>query len=182
GVDLDVIHDDLTGNRRTQPDLAVNGRRRQAFHAFFKDEAADLAIVVAAHHFGPDDEHVGDGRIGDPHFGAADFIAAVGLDRAGVHAAGVGAVVGFGQAEAAYPFTACQLGQVFLLLLFAAEFVDGHHDQRRLHAHHGAVARVDALDFARDQAVADIVQPCAAVFFGDGGAQQAQFTHFAENR
>src|SRR5690606_22039659 len=97
------------------------------------------------------------------------------------HVAGIRAMVGFGQAEAAYPLAAGQLGQVFALLFFTAEFSDGHHHQRGLHTHHGAVARIDAFDFAGDQAVADIVQPGAAVFFGNGGAQQAQFTHFGKD-
>jgi hypothetical protein len=90
-------------------------------------------------------------------------------------------VVGLGQAEAANPFAAGQLGQVFLLLRLGAEFVDGHHHQRALHAGHGAVARVHALDLARHQAVADVVQAGAAVLLGDGGAQQAHFAHLAED-
>src|SRR5690606_507973 len=88
GVDFDFVHDDFAGNRCTQADFAMNGGSRQTLHALFKDEAADLAVVVAADHFGPDDEYVGDGRVGDPHFVAADFIAAVGLDGAGFHATG----------------------------------------------------------------------------------------------
>ena len=62
-------------------------------------------------------------------------------------------MVGFGQAKAANPLAGCQLGQVLLALGFGAEFVNGHHHQRTLHAHHGAVAAVHALHFAGDQAV-----------------------------
>jgi len=90
-------------------------------------------------------------------------------------------MVGFGQAEAANPLATRQLGQVFLFLRFGAELVDRHHHQRRLHAHHGAVAAVHALDFACHQAVADVIQAGAAVLLGDGGAQQAQLAHLAED-
>jgi len=90
-------------------------------------------------------------------------------------------MVGFGQAEAADPLTRGKLGQVFLFLGFGAEIMDGHHDQRGLHTHHGAVARIHALDLARDQAVGHVVQAGAAVFGGDGGAQQTQFAHLAED-
>ena len=64
---------------------------------------------------------------------------------------------------------------------FVAEGVDGHHHQRRLHAHHRSVAAVHAFDLAGDQAVADVVQARAAVLGRDGGAQQAQLTHLAED-
>ncbi|MNN05285.1 hypothetical protein D3C81_1180410 [compost metagenome] len=90
-------------------------------------------------------------------------------------------MVRLGQAKAADPLAGGQLGQVLLLLRFGAEFIDRHHHQRRLHAHHRAVARIDALDFTGDQAVADIVQAGAAVLLGDGRAEQAQFAHLAED-
>jgi hypothetical protein len=90
-------------------------------------------------------------------------------------------VVRLGQAEAADPFAGGELGQVLLLLRLAAELVDRHHHQRRLHAHHRAVARVDALDLARDQAVADVVHRPAAVLLGDGRAEQAELAHLAED-
>ena len=54
---FNLVHDDFAGDRGAQAELAVNGRGGQALHAFFQDEAADLAIVG----LGPDDEHVGDG-------------------------------------------------------------------------------------------------------------------------
>jgi glycerol dehydrogenase-like iron-containing ADH family enzyme len=73
------------------------------------------------------------------------------------------------------------LGRYFWLLRLAAEFVDGHHHQRALHAGHRAVARVHALHFAGDQAVGHVAQAGAAVLLGDGGAQQAHFAHLAED-
>jgi len=90
-------------------------------------------------------------------------------------------VVGLGQAEATNPLTAGELGQVLLALGFAAEFINGHHHQRRLHAGHGAVARIHALHFAGDQAVGHIRQAGAAVLLGDGGAQQPHFAHLAKD-
>ena len=165
----------MEARRPTLPWIAGRG---QALPALFQHEAADGAFVV----LGPDHEHVGDRAVGDPHLGAGELVAAVDLPGARDHAAGVGAVVGFGQAEAADPLAGGQLGQVLLLGGFVAELVDRHHHQRRLHAHHRAVAGVDALDFARHQAVADVVQAGAAVGLGDGGAQQAQLAHLAKDR
>ena len=90
-------------------------------------------------------------------------------------------MVRLGQAEAADVLAAGQLGQVLLLGGFVAEFVDGYHHQRGLHAHHRAVAGIDALHFAGDQAVADVIQAAAAVGFGNGRTEQAGFAHFAED-
>jgi urease beta subunit len=73
------------------------------------------------------------------------------------------------------------LGRYFCFLRLGAELVDRHHHQRGLHAHHRAVAGIDALDFARDQAVGHVVQAGAAVLFGNGRAEQAQFAHLAED-
>ena len=172
-----VVHDDFTGDRRTQANLAVNRRGAQALPAFFQDKAANLARVI----LGPDHKHIGDRAVGDPHLRAGQAVAAVDLFRAGDHRAWVGAVIRLGEAEAADVFAAGQFGQVLLLGRFVAEFVDRHHYQGGLHAHHRAVAGVDALDFAGDQAVAHVVQAAAAVFGGDGGAEQAGVAHFTED-
>ena len=172
-----IVHHDFTGDGRAQAHLAVDRRGGQTVPAFFQNKAADLAVFgLAPHH-----EHVGDRAVGDPHLVAGEAVAAVHFLGAGGHAARVGAVVRLGQAETADPLAAGQLGQVFLLLLFAAEFIDRHHHQGRLHAHHGAVAGIHPLHFPGDQAVAHIVHAGAAVGFRDGGAEQAQLAHFAED-
>ncbi len=90
-------------------------------------------------------------------------------------------MTGFGQAEAADQFAARQRRQVLAPLRLAAEGVDGHHDQRGLHAHHRAKAGIHALDLARDQAVADLVEARAAIVRGEGGTEQAERAHLAEN-
>ncbi len=59
--------------------------------------------------------------------------------------------------------------------------MDRVHHQRGLDGHCRAIARIHPLDLARDQAVAHIVQPGAAIFGRDGRAEQAQGAHFAEN-
>ncbi|MNO70789.1 hypothetical protein D3C76_616850 [compost metagenome] len=91
-------------------------------------------------------------------------------------------MVRLGQAETTDPLATGQLGQVLLFGGFGTEFVDRHHDQRRLHAHHRAVAGVDTLDLTGNQAVADVVQATATVLLGNGGTEQAHFAHFAEDR
>ncbi len=173
-----VVHDDLAGDRSAQADLAVDRRGGQPFPALLQHEAADFAGVI----LGPDHENIGDRAVGDPHLAAGQAIAAVDLFRPGDHRARVGAVVRLGEAEAADVFAAGQLGQVLLPGRLVAELEDRHHHQRRLHAHHRAVARIDALDLAGDQAVAHVVQPAAAVGFRNGRAEQAGLAHLAKDR
>ena len=172
-----VVHDDFAGDRGAQADLAVNGRGGQTFPTFLQNEAADLAGVI----LGPDHEHVGNRAVGDPHFGAGQAIAALDLLGAGDHRARIGTVIRFGQAEAADVLASRQLGQVLLLGRFVAELVDRHHHQGGLHTHHRAVAGVDTLHFASDQAVAHVVEAAAAVDFRNGRAEQAGFAHLAKN-
>ena len=162
--------------RGAQRELAFDPGRRQARHAALQDEAADRVVVV----LGPDDHDVGDGRIGDPHLRAVQPVAAVDGVRARLHAAGVGAVVRLGEAEAADDRASRQPGQVGLALSLAAIGVDRVHDQPRLDAHRRAVARIDALDLARDQPVGDVVDAGAAVAL-EGAAEQAERAHLVHD-
>lgn len=57
---------------------------------------------------------------------------------------------------------------------------DGVHDERALHAHGGPVARVDPLDFARDEAVRDARYTRAAVPL-NSGSEQAEFSHLGQD-
>ncbi|MCY1413428.1 hypothetical protein D9M71_288580 [compost metagenome] len=156
----------------------MNRRSAQTFPAFLQNEAANVTGIV----LGPDHEHIGDRAVGDPHLAAGKAVAAFHFARTTDHRARVGAVVRLGQAEAADPLARRQFRQVLLLLRFGTEFIDWHHHQRGLHAHHRAIAGVDALDFTGDQAIADIVQAAATVLLGDGCAQQANLAHFAKDR
>ena len=105
-------------------------------------------------------------------------IAALDLLRAGAHSAGVGAGVGLGQAEAADQLALGEAGEIFLALLLAAVGVDRVHHEARLDRHRRAIAAVDPLDRAGDQAVADIAEAGAAIFGRDGRAEQAELAHF----
>ena len=58
--------------------------------------------------------------------------------------------------------------------------VDRVHDEAGLDAHGGAVGAVHAFDFAGDEAVGDMVHAGAAIAL-DGGAEQAEGAHFAED-
>ncbi len=177
-----LVHHDLARHAGAQAHLAVDGGGREAFHTLVQDETANRPDAAALAHFlGPDHEHVRHRAVGDPHLAARKLVAARHLFRAAGHAAGVRSVVGFGQAEAANPFAAGQFGQVFLALRLGAEFKNRHHHQRALHAGHGAVARIDALDFTRNQPVGDVIEPRAAVLLGNGGAEQADFAHLAKD-
>ena len=71
-------------------------------------------------------------------------------------------------------------GRYFRRCASRAVGVDREHHERALHAHHRAVARVDALDLARDQAVADVVEAGAAVLGRQRRAEQPERAHLAE--
>src|SRR5512140_1483086 len=91
------------------------------------DEAANAIVFVF--NLGPDDGDVGDGAGGDPHFLAVQDVAVTVFLGARAHGSGIGGGVGLGEAEAAEDLSLGHLGQVLLLLLFAAEGVDGIHAQ-----------------------------------------------------
>jgi hypothetical protein len=103
------------------------------------------------------------------------------LVGAGDHASGVGAGPGLGQAEAADQFAGRQLGQVFAALVLAAVGEDRMHHERGLHAHRRAVAAVDALDLAGDQAVGDVVGLGPAIGLRQRRPEQAQGAHLAHD-
>ena len=90
-------------------------------------------------------------------------------------------MIGFGEAEAAYPLATGKAWQILLALCFVAIGMDGIHHQRRLHAHHGAVARVYPFDFPGNQTVADVIDARATVTI-DGATQQPEVTHLTKNR
>ncbi len=52
--DKDVVHDDLARFRRTQGEFALDLWRREAFHAFLENEAANNAVFGLR----PDDEYI----------------------------------------------------------------------------------------------------------------------------
>lgn len=132
--------------------------------------------------FRPDDEYIGERRIGDPHLGADQTVAALGLDRPGLHARRIGAGVRLGQPEAADPLAADKLRKVLPLLLFRAVGENRINDERRLHAHHRAIAGIDALHLACDEAVGDVGRADAAIGVGHGHTEQAEVAHLAEDR
>src|SRR5439155_24687431 len=103
------------------------------------------------------------------------------LFDAGLHAAGIGAGIGLGQAEAADPLAGGEFGQIFLALGFVAIGIDRIHHQRRLHRIHRAVAGIDPLDLARDQAIGDIARVGTAIFFRQRDADQTELAHLVED-
>src|SRR5690606_6584768 len=151
-ADLDPVHDDLAGDRGTQAHLALDLRRRQAFHPLFEQEATNRAVM--RFRLRPHDEDVGDRRIGDPHLRALEAVSARDLFGARAHPAGVAAGIGFGEAETADKLARGEPGQIFALLLLTAIGVDRVDHEAALNRAGRAIARIDALDLARDQAVA----------------------------
>ena len=123
---------------------------------------------------------VGDRRVRDPHLGAVELEAVRHLLGARDHRARIGAEVRLGQAEAADQLGLGELGQILLLLRLGAVGVDRVHHQRRLHRQRRAIAGIDALQLARDQAVGDVAQARAAVFLRDGRAEQAERAHLGQ--
>src|ERR1700678_413375 len=135
------------------------------------DEAANQIVLVF--HLRPDD---GDGAGGDPHLLAVQDVVVAVLTRAGAHRAWIRAGVRLGQAEAAEDFAERHLRQVLLLLLLAAEGVDGIHAEPRLNADERAHTAVAALQLLRHQAVFDGRHAGAAVAL-QAGAVEAELAH-----
>ncbi len=102
--------------------------------------------------------------------------------RSAIGALLIQVVVGLGQAEAADQLSFREPRQVLLLLGFGAELVDRRHDERALHAHRRPVARIHALQLARDQPVAHVVDSGTAVFGRKRGPQESERAHLAEKR
>ncbi len=178
-ADLDAVHHDFAGDRGAQADLALDLGRRQPLHPLFEDEAPDRAVVRVR--LRPHDENVGDRRIGDPHLRALEAIAALDLFGARAHSGGVAPRIGFGEPETADQLARREAGEKTLLLLVAAIGVDRMHHERALHRTGRTIARIDALDFARDQPVADIIEPRAAIFGIDRRAEQPERAHFGHD-
>ena len=175
--DHGAVEHDFAGDRGAQRELAFDLRRRKSLGVALDDEAANSAVEL-----GPDHRHMGDRRVGDPGLVAGETKAAGDFLGARRHRARIGAVVGLGEAEAAEQLGGRHLRQIFAPLRFAAIGVDRLHGERGLHRHRRAEAGIDALQFARDQAVADVVEAGAAVFLRDGRAEQPELAHFAEDR
>src|SRR5690606_28717984 len=115
------------------------------------DEAAYAVVGLR-----PDDRHVRDRAVGDPHLGTVEDPVAGGVALGvGAHAAGIGAVVGFGEPEAADRFARRHAGQPFGLLLGGAVLPDGEHGQRALHRYERPDARVAGFQFSAGDAVGD---------------------------
>ena len=89
-------------------------------------------------------------------------------------------MVRLGEPEAADPLAGGEARKVLLALRLGAVGVDRVHDEGALHAHRAAVAAVDALDLARHEAVADVVDAGAAVAL-DGRAEQAERAHLVHD-
>ena len=171
-----LVHHDLAGGRCAHRELAFDLARGEAFHAALEDEPANHAgVVLRPHH-----HDVGDRRVRDPQLGAAQRIAAVDFAGAGYHAAGIGAVIGFGQAEAAEQFARGHARQILLTLFLAAIGVNRRHRQRGLHAARRAERRIDALEFAHDETVGDIADAGAAVAF-ERRAEKTELAHLAHH-
>ena len=84
----------------------------------------------------------------------------------------------FGQAEAADDLAGSHVRQPALALFLAAVSVNRVHAQRGLHGGEAADARIAALEFLANQAIADGIHAGAAVFGRQRGSQQPQFRHF----
>jgi len=172
----DAIHHDLPRDRGAQGHLARDLRKGESLHPALDEEAADLAVEL-----GPDHADIGDRAVGDPRLAAREQVAPVGLLGARAHAAGIRAVVRLGEAEAAHELPACEPGEETLALGLRAVGVDRMHDQRGLHAHRRAIARVDPLDLARDQSVGHVRDGRTAIALGQRRSEQSQGAHLSQD-
>lgn len=67
-----------------------------------------------------------------------------------------------------------------MFLVFAAEEIDGEHDEGALDGVAGSVGGIDALELAGDEAGSGVVCAGAIVAF-DHGAKEAEFAHFVHD-
>ena len=94
--------------------------------------------------------------------------------------AGVGAGVGFGQAESPEGFARAELGQVFLLLLLAAEVIERADAERVPGGHGGRVGAVHAGDLLHGDDVGEVVHGLAAVGLRDEHAEESELGHLPQ--
>src|SRR5262249_15482075 len=118
------------------------------------DKAANLALMLVA--LSPDDCNVGDGSRGDPHLLAIKDVFVTFARSTGFHSPGVRTESWLGETETADLFSLGEEREPLVLLLVAAEGVDGVHDQRRLHADERPYTAVATLQLLHDQSVLDI--------------------------
>ena len=175
-----IVHIDHAGDRCAERQLPGDFWCGQALHILFQHKAADRPAMRLA--LRPNDKDIGDRRVGNPCLVAADLVTARHLHRARAHPAGVGTGVGLGQPETSDQFTAGEARQIFAPLFLAAIGVDRVHHEAGLHTHHAAIAGVDPLHLARDQAIGDIASTNAAIFGGQSGTQQTLRAHLAKDR
>src|SRR5262249_7481785 len=123
-----AFHDDLAGDGGAQTQLTADFRRGEPGHALFEDETANFAVMRIR--FRPHNKDIVDRSVGNQSFRAGEAVAAGDFLRARLHASRIGTGVRLCQPEAAYPFAAGELWQIFPPLLFRAVGLDRIHDKR----------------------------------------------------
>ena len=131
--------------------------------------------------FGGDREHRAVAGVGDEHLRAAQDVVVAAADGGGANRLHVAAGVGLGEREAAAFFAARHRGQeIFFLRVGAVIGDDVGHDQMAVDdAGEGHPA---ARQFFHDAGVGEEVEAEAAVFGGDGGAEEAELAHGGDHR
>ena len=90
-------------------------------------------------------------------------------------------MVGLGEREAADQLARDEFWQIFFPLRLAAVGVDRPRHQRGLHRHRRAIAGIDALKLARDEAGSHLAEAGTAILFRQRRAEKSQFAHLGEN-
>src|SRR5436190_156235 len=139
----------------------------------FNDEATNLAIVFIA--LCPNDCDVGNGSRGDPHLFAIQDVFVTSARSTGFHATGVGSESRFSKSEATDFFALREERQPFVLLLVAAERINGIHHQRRLHADERSHSAVAALQLLHYQSVFNIGHARTSIAL-KAGTEKSQVT------
>src|SRR5688500_6701277 len=175
---MHVAEYQFTRVRRPQREFPFLVPRGEALRIGGYEEPANgtrVGIVVGLR---PDHRDFRRRAIGDPHLGAVQHPRAIALFPGhGDHASGIRAEVRFGQPETADRLAPGHLRKPGALLVLAAEREDGIHNECALHRRERPDAAVSPLELLHDQAVRDIVQARAAVFFGEVRAEDAQLRH-----
>jgi len=170
--DFDLVEVDLTGRRAVLAHLVLFGAQRDAVAVGLHQKGREFVALDLAKHR----KQIGEPGVGDPHLRAGDLVGFAAVDGFGLRLGRqrVRPATWLGQGIGADRFGRSQFWKPFLFLLFGAEVDD------RLHADAGlsAVGRREPgilRDLLHHQHGRGLVDPEAAVLFGDADTHKPQF-------
>ena len=153
---------------------------REAGEALLHDKRGDTVVAGLLVSHGEDDEGVGHITVGDEALGAVQHIVIALQHGGGLLAGSVGTGVGLGQTEGADLAAGAQVGQILLLLLLSAVFINGGAAQRSMGGKDDRGGAADLCQLFHCHSVSQGVRAGAAVLLGEVDAHHAQLGHLLD--